>query len=322
MIRELILYIDSSKRAITRQEGDGFFYLGDNNRIKVISGADDIAYVSVSGNTPGAGSYIAPLVKQEDGSFVLEGENLNGFLVKVGKVKCNLHISDADFERVTLLPFQFESRISFDREATTVAPSEKLTLEEFYKALDILKALDLEEINEAVEVVESLDIEAIEQAIAIVNELDAKIEEVDAALATAKQTEQALNATVADINSRLENGEFKGDPGEKGDKGDPGIPGEKGEPGPIGPEGPQGPAGADGTMTFEELTEEQKASLKGEKGDKGDKGDTGETGPAGEQGPAGADGIDGQDYVLTDDDKTEIANTVYSMFTSAEEVAF
>lgn len=222
MIRELILYIDSSRRAITRQEGDGFFYLGDNNRIKVVSETDDIAYMSVSGNTPGAGSYIAPMIKQEDGSFTLDGEDLNGFLVKVGKVKCNLHMSDEGFDRVTLTPFQFESRISFDREATEVAPTEKLTLEEFYKALDILKALDLEEINEAVEVVESLNIEAIEEALNIVNELDAKIEEVDAALATAKQTEQALNATVSDLERRLEVGEFKG---EKGDKGDPGADG-------------------------------------------------------------------------------------------------
>lgn len=318
MIRELILYINPQEKAIVKQEGDGFFYLGDNNRITVIC-ESDVAHISLSANLPGAGSYIAPLVKQEDGSFVLEGENLNGFLVKVGKVKCNLHIADENFERVTLLSFQFESRISFDREATTVAPTEALTLETFYKALDTLKALDLEEINEAVEIVESLDTEAIEQALSIVNELDAKIEEVDTALATAKLTEEALNATVADINSRLENGEFKGEKGDKGDKGDPGIQGEKGEQGEPGPEGPQGPAGkdgADGTMTFEELTEEQKATLKGEKGDKGDKGDTGETGPQGIQGEPG------QDYILTDGDKTEIANTVYSMFTVAEEVAF
>lgn len=45
----------------------------------------------------------------------------------------------------------------------------------------------------------------------------------------------------------------------------------------------------------------------GETGPKGDKGDTGEQGPQGEPGPVGADG---SDYVLTDEDKAEIAGMV------------
>jgi hypothetical protein len=42
-------------------------------------------------------------------------------------------------------------------------------------------------------------------------------------------------------------------------------------------------------------------------------------GPAG---PSGAAGVSGEDYVLTEDDKNEIAATVYGMFTNAEEVSF
>ncbi|MBQ3564270.1 MAG: hypothetical protein IJA21_06680 [Clostridia bacterium] len=55
------------------------------------------------------------------------------------------------------------------------------------------------------------------------------------------------------------------------------------------------------------------ADLKGEKGDKGDTGATGSTGPRGEKGDKGDDGMDGKDgadYVLTDDDKSEIATRV------------
>jgi hypothetical protein len=48
---------------------------------------------------------------------------------------------------------------------------------------------------------------------------------------------------------------------------------------------------------------------KGEKGDKGDKGDKGED---------GADGKDGNDYVLTDTDKTDIANAVLDSLQTAE----
>lgn len=66
-----------------------------------------------------------------------------------------------------------------------------------------------------------------------------------------------------------------------GPKGDTGPQGEQGIQGPIGPKGP--------------------------KGDKGDKGDTGATGANGK------DGADGKDYVLTDADKTEIAEKAASL---------
>ena len=47
---------------------------------------------------------------------------------------------------------------------------------------------------------------------------------------------------------------------------------------------------------------------------KGEKGDQGQIGPQGPQGPAG------QDYVLTEDDKTAIANIVIGVLPTAEEV--
>lgn len=165
---------------------------------------------------------------------------------------------------------------------------------------------------------------------------------------TGYATEEYVEAAVKEIE--LTPGP-QGPKGDKGDKGDQGIQGKQGIQGPTGPQGPkgdtgatgpQGPAGKDGTMSFEDLTAEQKASLKGDKGDKGDqgpkgdkgdtgeqgpkgdqgevgpKGDQGETGPKGEQGPAGANG---QDYVLTDDDKTEIADAVLAALQNAEEVS-
>lgn len=50
--------------------------------------------------------------------------------------------------------------------------------------------------------------------------------------------------------------------------------------------------------------------IQGEQGLKGDKGDKGDKGEAGSDGADGKDGKDGKDYVLTDDDKQEIARTV------------
>lgn len=139
---------------------------------------------------------------------------------------------------------------------------------------------------------------------------------------------------------------YKGDPGPKGDTG---PRGEKGEPfrfedftpeqleslkvvGPAGEPGIQGPKGDTGdAFTYADFTEEQLEALRGPAGKdgvsithtwngtslsitsasgtsqvdlKGEKGDQGQIGPQGPQGPAG------QDYVLTQDDKTEIAGLV------------
>lgn len=67
--------------------------------------------------------------------------------------------------------------------------------------------------------------------------------------------------------------------------------------GPEGPRGPKGDKGADGTMTFSDLTQEQKDSLKGDTGPQGPKGDS---------------------YILTADDKTEIAGLVIAALPMAE----
>lgn len=97
----------------------------------------------------------------------------------------------------------------------------------------------------------------------------------------------------------------------------------QGMTGKQGDKGERGETGA--AFTYDMFTAEQLAALKGDKGDTGEKGDPGEKGEQGEQGEQGiqgkqgeqgiqglpgkdgADGKDGEDYVLTADDKTEIA---------------
>lgn len=131
----------------------------------------------------------------------------------------------------------------------------------------------------------------------------------------------------------------KGDKGEKGDKGDKGeqgiqgiqgIQGERGKQGAQGERGPQGAQGERGEQGIQGI-QGQKGD-KGEKGDKGDKGDTGATGaqgpqgiqgvqgPKGDTGATGATGPAGKDYILTNDDKEEIANIVLSNFIDVSEV--
>lgn len=89
---------------------------------------------------------------------------------------------------------------------------------------------------------------------------------------------------------------IQGEQGPQGLQGIKGDTGEKGEAGPQGPTGPQGPKGDQGIQ-----------------GEKGDTGATGERGPQGETGPTGPQGPKGDpgdDYVLTAQDKTDIAGLV------------
>lgn len=79
----------------------------------------------------------------------------------------------------------------------------------------------------------------------------------------------------------------QGPQGPKGDTGDTGAQGPKGDTGDTGPKGDKGD--------------------KGDTGSQGPKGDTGDTGPKGDTGPQGPKG---DDYVLTNQDKEDIADIV------------
>lgn len=126
-----------------------------------------------------------------------------------------------------------------------------------------------------------------------------------------KEADNAVNSAnnmIADIEQKLANGEFIGDKGAKGDKGDTGSAGDTPyikdgnwwigttDTG-IAAQGPQGQDGAKGEkgdpFTYEDFTEEQLANLKGEPGN---------------------------DYVLTEADKTDIADMVLANFTDVSEV--
>ena len=105
----------------------------------------------------------------------------------------------------------------------------------------------------------------------------------------------------------------------------------QGPPGPAGPMGPQGPKGEDGSIKFEDFTPEQLEQIRGPQGIPGPIGETGPQGIQGPQGPQGVQGAqgpqgiqgpvgpkgepgtpgeDGKDYILTDEDKQEIASYV------------
>lgn len=129
-------------------------------------------------------------------------------------------------------------------------------------------------------------------------------------IATVTQTDSGAVISITDKEGTTTATITNGKDGAKGDKGDPG---EQGLIGPTGAHGPQGKPGKDGTsathswngtvLTITSASGTSSADLKGAKGDKGDKGDTG---------AAGKDGANGKDYVLTDADKSEIAESVKS----------
>lgn len=96
--------------------------------------------------------------------------------------------------------------------------------------------------------------------------LQAGLNEAKSSIDDLNKATNNANNLVAEIEQKLENGEFvgpqgpkgdKGDKGEKGEKGDTGLKGEVGPQGPagpqgeIGPQGPQGPKGETGSIKIE-----------------------------------------------------------------------
>lgn len=131
------------------------------------------------------------------------------------------------------------------------------------------------------------------------------------------------------INVSMSNPTYQGPAGKDGAPGPMGPQGPKGDKGEQGPAGPKGDKGADGAQGIQGPKGDKgntgSQGPKGDKGDKGPKGDAGAPGkdgvdgkdgkdgaqgPQGEPGPAGKDGADGKDYVLTNEDKAEIINTI------------
>ena len=133
---------------------------------------------------------------------------------------------------------------------------------------------------------------------------------------------------------------IRGATGATGAQGPTGATGPKGDTGNTGPQGPQGEKGDKG--------DKGDIGATGPQGDKGDKGDTGATGATGPQGPAGyspsatvsktgttatititdqtgtttAQITDGSDYVLTNQDKADIADIVAAEIGSADTMSF
>lgn len=86
------------------------------------------------------------------------------------------------------------------------------------------------------------------------------------------------------------------------------LVGPQGQPGKDGEQGPQGVQGEPGKDGYTPV--------------KGVDYFDGEKGEQGIQGIQGEPGKDGQDYILTEDDKAEIANIVLAAIPSSEEVTY
>ena len=143
-------------------------------------------------------------------------------------------------------------------------------------------------------------------------ELELKaLKAADEAFNAVEKADLASDAALA-VKQAYDNGELKG---EKGDTGERGPQGEKGD-----------------AFVYSDFTAEQLEALRGPKGEtgaqgpKGDKGDRGLQGIQGVTGPQGIQGIQGEKgdkgdaYVITEADKTEIANIVLANFTDVSEV--
>lgn len=251
MQRQLNLKIDIANKAIV-SSGDSGFYIGDSNKIAIELSQEGDYVVVINALIPAGPVISAGAAKQEDGTYLVE--ELDAFLMKVGKVKAQVVVSLGD-ERLTVNEFEFESLLAYGQSNMAVSPDVQ-SLNEFYAALHVLESIDLAEIENAVDVIESLNMEQLEAIQLMAREI------TDTLDAAKEQTEQ-LSTLINTIETKLANGEFNGKDGKDG------VDGKDGKDGAVGPEGPQGPAGKDGQN--------------------GQDGKDGAQGPAG---PAGKDGED------------------------------
>lgn len=251
MQRQLKLNIDIANKAIV-STGDNGFYIGDSNKIVIELSQEGDYIVVVNALIPAGPVLSAGAAKQDDGTYILD--ELDAFLMKVGKVKAQIVVSLGD-ERLTVNEFEFESLLAYGQSNMAVSPDVQ-SLNEFYAALHVLESINLDEIEHAVSVIEDLNMEQLEAIQLMAREITDTLDEAK------EQTEQ-LSTLINTIEQKLANGEFNGKDGRDG------VDGKDGKDGAVGPEGPQGPAGKDGQN--------------------GQDGKDGAQGPAG---PAGKDGED------------------------------
>ena len=173
-------------------------------------------------------------------------------------------------------------------------PPEQTTLGEILERLDDLESVKVPDaIKNAVE--DYLEQNPVEVPVQSVNGQtgEVKLKAGDVGAISQDDLQEATNEALAQAK---ESGEFdgpqgpKGDHGEKGDKGDTGATGAQGEPGKDGADGKDGTSAThrwNGTvLTITSASGTSSADLKGDPGEPG---------------------VDGADYILTDADKTEIA---------------
>ena len=180
---------------------------------------------------------------------------------------------------------------------------------------------------------------------------------IDAAQAAQDAAEHAENIAQS-VRDDADAGLFKGDKGDPGDPGPQGAKGDKGDTGDIGPAGPQGQKGDTGEKGEKGDTGETgPAGQTGPQGPQGIQGIQGEQGPAGAPGQDGApgrDGVDGvspsvrvvkwghtatiiitdaqgetqaqindgSDYILTNQDKEDIAAIIEADYPSADSESY
>lgn len=288
MERLLQISVNLSDYSLTQNGSSEFFY-GDTNKIEVTllnKEEGEKYYVNMSGNPRGMGSYISELVEEND-KYILHSEDFNGFLLGIGDVKCNIHITNSKKEKITTVTFTLKSKMSSDRNPQTViSQSDVKTLSDIYQAADFLEELDVQKIEDAVKVVEGLDIQAIEEAVEISKTLDNKVEELEQTLTNSQQINSELQNTITEINTKLENGDFDGKDGDPGKNGDDGF-----SPVVILTEESDG-----ALLSITDSTHTDSYKIK-----------NGTDGKPGENGDPGYTPVRGTDY-WTESDKTEIYN--------------
>lgn len=143
-----------------------------------------------------------------------------------------------------------------------------------------------------------------------INSIETAPEEYPTWLDTANAKIIEIDTLMDDLEQKVEEGYFNGEPGPQGEVGPQGPQGETGPQGPQGEQGIQGEPGPQGEQ-----------GIQGIQGPQGIQGETGPQGPQGETGPAGASYDDTAIREEIADIESQIGdiNTILSTLTTIEE---
>lgn len=305
MTREINVKIDVINQEVVEISEPNYLYFNDTNQInvKLTNKDEDDYYITMSTFLQDHTATVASLTYNSE-TDRYEITDLDMFLQFPGQIKIEFHITNANTDKITVIPFVIYAEMPSDVfNNAKMNMTDTANLADLQVALDLLQTLNVEDIEQAAEILQNLDVEQIE---ALSSELQALINAVEYDLKNGKfdgkdgtdgrdgvdgfsptctftAITNGYKLEITDINGTKSINILNGIDGKNG------VDGKSGSDG-FSPIAAVEQTESGATITIQDKTQTTTATITN-----------------GKDGIDGKNGSDGRDYVLTEADKQEIA---------------